>query len=476
MRRKMTDMKKIMMNGCLPDDAPLAQRARHAWEGMESFRRRRGECKRYAYGNSGTAGMEEQPNTNNLIRQLLKSVIGRYRYLRQGSKVEIVDSSPELERDARGLEEFLISGMVVMRLCRQGEGTDRGRWRNVSPERVFFERFDESDGADCNFVGMLHDIDRGTLLRLFSEGDVERGAAILAAYSDDDASGTMDASPCGRVTTQYDCADSRGNCRVVEVWRRVSTPMLRLHDTRKGEYGMTPYSPETYRRLLQINDTRRRLGHQPVNIILDTDERWEESWMTPAGMLLRRRMHEKGSHPFAMKLYPLIDGEVHSLVEDVLGQQKLVNRMVGLLDDVLSHSAKGVLLFPADQLPEGFTWRDMRRIWSDPGGIIPYRRTSRNVTPQQVQSGGWSAGAHEMLKMQLQLFDEVAGVSASMRGRSGTAGHGADALRQETENATVGMLDLLAAYAAFTRRLAEADAAAARGADAHAPASRATAL
>jgi hypothetical protein len=418
-------------------DKQLLMRARESWATLEPFRRKRRLCKRYAYGNAGT---RDNCNPNNLIRQLVKSVVGRYRYLVQGETLQL-NPDALLERDARGLEEFLISGSVFQRIS-------DGTVSNVSVNRILFERFSESDGADMQFIGMLHDMSRAELLRAFSQGDVSRGVALLQSYR---SAGEVPSLPCGEEVVTFDSPDVVDACRVIELWHRVSTPILRCHDAEKGEYGEVEYSATAYDSLVALNEQRQRHKQQPIAILLDSRECWEEVWLTPRGEVLRRCRHEHTIPPFALKLYPLIDGEVHSLVEDVLGQQQLVNRMVALLDDILSHSAKGVLLFPADQLPEGVTWRDMRRIWSDPGGIVPYKRTSRNVSPQQINSSGWSSGAADMLKLQLQLFDEVAGVSASVRGNTSAAA-GAEALRRETENCTIGMLDILAAYAAFTHK------------------------
>jgi hypothetical protein len=419
-------------------DKKLLSRARESWGSLEPFRRKRRLCKRYAYGNAGTP---DNCNPNNLIRQLVKSVVGRYRYLTQGETLRL-NPDASLERDARGLEEFLISGSVFQRIS-------DGAFRNVSANRILFERFKESDGADLQFIGMLHDMSRAELLRAFSLGDVARGVELLRSYAGTAAD--LVSSPCGEESVDFDTPDAVETCRVIEVWQRVSTPILRCHDAEKGEYGEALYSENAYDSLVRLNEQRKRDKKELITILLDSRECWEEVWLTPRGEVLRRCRHDDAIPPFALKLYPLIDGEVHSLVEDVLGQQQLVNRMVALLDEILSHSAKGVLLFPADQLPEGFTWRDMRRIWSDPGGIVPYKRTSRNVSPQQVNTSGWSSGAADMLKLQLQLFDEVAGVSSSVRGNT-SAAIGADALRRETENCTIGMLDILAAYAAFTHK------------------------
>ena len=88
----------------------LITRCEDAWMTLEPFRRGRRRCKRLSYGTEGTSA-------NNLIRQLLKSVVGRYRYLRAGTQVNLdLDVRNDLDLDARSLEEFLISGMTVNRL------------------------------------------------------------------------------------------------------------------------------------------------------------------------------------------------------------------------------------------------------------------------------------------------------------------------------------------------------------------------
>lgn len=149
-----------------------------------------------------------------------------------------------------------------------------------------------------------------------------------------------------------------------------------------------------------------------------------------------------------MRLYPMTDGETHSLVADVAPQQQHINRLVELLDRVIDQSAKGVLLFPTEQLPDGFTWRDMRRIWAEPGAIIPYKRTSRQVSPQQVSGTGWNQGAAEMLKTQISLFAEVSGMAPSFRGRE-AAFAGSEAAKVDSENASIALLDIMGAFHAF---------------------------
>lgn len=86
----------------------------------------------------------------------------------------------------------------------------------------------------------------------------------------------------------------------------------------------------------------------------DVADLWQHTWLTGEGdVLLSAVMAEEASPELVVRCYPMLDGRVHSLVQDLLGQQRYVNRLVTLLDEVLRYSAKGALLFPTDQLPEG---------------------------------------------------------------------------------------------------------------------------
>lgn len=417
---------------------------REAWDDLSAFREGRDRFKAFAFGRQWTdsvltpegrmvsegalaASRGRLPMTNNLIRQMLKQVVGRWRYLREEKGAEARSTD---ETDARALEEFLISGVAIQRVS--------GREvRNVSPGKVFFHRFLEADGSDCAMLGMLHDMSRGEALRRFARGSVERAAEICGDYAGAAGSGAG---------VEFTESGLRGRWRVVEVWRRLSVPQMLCHDREAGECVRRDYTDESYEEVKRENALRAKSGKGKIGVRLQMTERWEEVWLTPGGGVLKRR--GGGKFPFAMRFYPMIDGEVHSLVEDVIGQQKYVNRLVMLLDDMVAASAKGVLLFPADQLPEGMTWRELRRAWENPRGVIPFKRTSKNVIPQQITTPGTQTGASEMLRMQLDLFDEIAGVSSTLRG-SRSAGAGADTLRLELEQSTIAMLDLLKVFDKF---------------------------
>lgn len=437
----------------------LLDNALEAWTSLDEFRRRRRRCKDFTFGrqwsdrhrlSDGRVVSEEAgwldrgrvPLCNNLIRQLVKSIVGRWRHLQRDEKVGVAT-----DIDARTFEEFLISGCAIQRV-------ERGKISPVGPARVFFRRFERSDGDDCSFVGMLHDMRPAEVLRRFSAGDAVRFGEIHALYqgaASENSSLRLNASasPCCGAESDFFHAMSPGMWRVIEVWRRGCTPVLRIHDPERGAYATGDYDEETLRRIGEMNARRRKRGGKELRWYPDLDDGWEYFWLAPGSEVLAYGKGE--SHPFVMALYPMVDGEVRSLVDDVIDQQKYVNNLVMLLDDVLRASAKGIVLFPTDQLPRGMTWNDVRRIWAQPGGILPFRRTSKNIMPYQLNTSGTVSGATEMLQTQLKLFDEISGTNASSRG-SGSTAKGAEMMARELEQATVSVYDLLSTFRGFTER------------------------
>lgn len=177
---------------------------------------------------------------------------------------------------------------------------------------------------------------------------------------------------------------------------------------------------------------------------------WHCRWYAPDGSLLSEydSPYAHGGHPFAVKLYPLTDGEVHSFVEDVLDQQKFINRLIVTLDHMMACSAKGVLLFPINQLPNGISLEQITDAWAQPDGVIPITDLADHL-PQQVNASNSNSDGYRLLQMQMQLFEQISGVGGALMGRS-TNARGAEMLDAEVRNGTLALADLFESFAAFT--------------------------
>lgn len=450
-------------------DKELIKECRDAWQKLSAFRRRRSRCKDFAYGRqwgdsvrlpSGRIVSEatqmyeagRTPVTNNLIGRMIRQIVGYYRHLTgsgDGDHVSL-ESRPDavMETDARSLEEFLISGMALQRVKGRRDGWLPGHDVSArSPERVFFRRFEEADGEDVRFIGMLHDVAVSSVLEHFGSRDCRRIGQILESAT---GSGGREAIPCVDTDIEFGRTDAEDLCRVVEVWRRRFMKILTLFDPITNTYLAGPCTVEAANNLRRINEEREQWSRPQVVANISYAEVWEQTWMLPDGLILQRNVcRGRQRPPIAIRLYPMLDGEVHSLVETVVDQQKFVNRLVGLLDEILGASAKGAVLYPVDQLPEGMTWEELRRLWASPSAILPFKRTSRSIQPRQISTGGSCSGATELLKTQLSLFDDISGSGGILSGSEKKA-TGAEMARLQRDSAQIAMLDTLAAFKAFT--------------------------
>lgn len=417
----------------------IIRNAYEAWNAASELRARRLRCKRYAYGDQwcdivrdskGRLRVErdvieeagDRAVTNNLIRQLVKTIVGRYRAESKNAGpyagMERIAERNELgELDSRLLEEFLISGCAIQRISEEERFGERRLWiDNVDPAHFFVNRFKDPRGWDIDLAGMLHDMTFPELVSRFARGSAARAEALQRLYGGS-------ASPlesCGNIggacgNPDFFRADSPGRCRVAELWT------IDSHTLTDGD------------------DLALRF-------------RWHCRWLAPDGTVLDEydSPYGHGSHPFAVKFYPLTDGEVHSFVEDMLEQQRTVNRMLVLIDRIIASTAKGVILFPIDQIAEGMTWKEICNRWAQADGVIPISGRGEHL-PQQVMNNPGDAGAYQYLQLQMKLFEDISGVNESLAGSSPAGTRGAELYESQVRNATIALGDIFETYASFIR-------------------------
>ena len=393
--------------------------------------------------------------TNNLIRQLVKTIIGRFRcqYIKddtqeQPTPMREVRNDNELdELDSRALEEFLISGCCVQRVdtCNEPGGSDHVRIDNVNVNHLFVGPMNDPRSRDCELIGQLHDLNIAQLLRRVAGGNQRKAAWVRRLYTDGAESRMADFTTRLGADSQLgmDFWHARdGKCRAIEVWTLESREVIVCHNRREGTLTVEPAS------------TWHRYKNRPeVTTRWDIATVWHCRWFSPMGDLLTEYDSPwgHGGHPFVIKLYPLTDGEVHAVVEDIIDTQKHVNRMISLLDQVMRSSAKGVLLFPETALPDGWTWEDARRCWSSANGLLPYNPRYGDAKPEQVSANGTNIGAYQMIELQMKLFEEISGVSGALQGRNITM-NSANAYQQQSENANIALSDVYDTFEAFRRQ------------------------
>ncbi len=444
------------------------QMAFEAWSTGAELRKRRCRAKNYTYGKQwsdkvrmpdGTWVEEEQnalsatgrrPLTNNMIRQIVKCVIGNFRTsLAQEDEsvlpLEVTERNSLVELDCRLLEEFLISGCAIQRVVTESRLGGSGVWiDNVSPENFFVNRFTDPRSIDIELVGMLHSMSMRELLMRFGGGDRVKMERLHRLYTDSSA-------PRSSISASAFADAGAGRCRVIELWTLESRNMLRCHDSERADYFLLPAGAAG--RLDEVNIRRSEAGVPPVDTVMTTTMRWHCRFLTPAGYVIDEydSPYSHGMHPFAVKYYPLIDGEVHSFVEDIIDQQRHINRLITLMDHVMASSAKGVLLFPIEQKPDTFTWGDIAARWATSDGIIPYRASAAGNEPRQIISSGEQSGAYHLLQLQMQLFQQISGVSEALQGHVEQKNMSAAMYEAQVQHSSVAILDLLDSFNSFRR-------------------------
>lgn len=472
----------------------VLEEAHAAWVRMGTLRARRERYLRYTYGDQWSDPVRKRngkivtegeqfaaggsaPLTNNLIRRMVKAVVGRYRMdksaagatgaagvakavgatanaagegMQAGAPTgDVWDFNRLDELDARTLEEFLISGMAVHRVWRERRCGGSGVWvDNVSPARFFVNAVSDVRGSDIELIGRLVDMSMGELLMRFSGGDAARAGKLRALYSAMEGAGSVFATDSVSAGTDFFHAPA-GKCRVIETWRLECREVLRCHDRLSATFFVIDAGRG--RELSRLNGRRRRKGLPEVSSRWEVSAVWRCRMLAPDGSVLDEfdSPLRGGAHPFAVKLYPLVDGDVHSLVEDVIDQQRNVNRLITLLDRMMGTAAKGVLLFPTGCKVEGQKWSELAERWSDPGGVIPYR-PYQGAEPHQVVTPISDFGANTLLKMQMGLFEDVSGVSDALMGKSVSGVVGIERYESEVRNASVAVNDLLRSFGEFT--------------------------
>lgn len=416
------------------------------WTARQKLNAMRARLMRFAYGdqwadtatdeNGRTVAEREvlmregmRPLTNNLIRRLLKTVVGRYRDMAEsgGWYTAAADRADHDELDCRLLEEFLISGQSIQRVADDNPMYGyRPTVENVSPAMFFVNDFRDPRGLDVEVAGMLHDMSPAEVVMRFGGTTSERRRSLESLMSRDMSPATVTADG----PSFFHPAE--GRVRVVEMWSR--------------EFVAAPTADTPGRRveaaLAALGQPRRRLS--PGRLV------WRCRWMTPDGVVLDSYLSPwaHGGHPFVFKFYPLVDGEVHPFVEDLVGQQQHINRLIVLIDRVMASSAKGVLLYPLNQLPPGLSLSDVAASWASPTGFIPITGTPGPL-PQQISVSGGETQAHRLLEIELKLFQDVSGVSDVLAGTARpTANTGAELYRQQVTNATIALSDTLKTFRA----------------------------
>lgn len=481
--------------------------AQRCWDNMGKFREERERNRRYAYGDQwgdyvtveGKTMTEEEyiksqgnvPLKTNLIRRLMKNVLGVYRSQskeptcvardRDEQKLgetmsTVLQYNMQLNRMqgmyARSMEEFLISGFIVHHKWYGWKRNKLDCWTEAVHPNCFFIDNNMRDfrGWDVSLLGEVHDVGFGDLCEMFAESpeDYRRLRDIYRASHNQHLL-RLNCEQFGYSRLEnYDFlfTSQPDRCRVIEVWRKENKPRWRCHDYNTGEIYKIEIGDKA--ELVDAVNAERVAKGVAAGMAEDDiplieaewfmDSYWYYYYLTPFGDILKEgeTPYAHKGHPYAFIMYPFIDGEIHSFVADVIDQQRYTNRLYTMYDWIMRASSKGVLLVPEESIGS----MDIEEIadeWSRFNGVIAIKTKNGVPMPQQVANNATNIGITELLQLQLKMFEDISGVNGALQGKPGYAGTSGTLYAQQTQNATMSLLDLLDTFSDFVRDAAYID-------------------
>ena len=476
----------------------ILMEAYNAWESLRNFRKDSERYSMYVFGDQWGDKIETKDGTikestyiknqgkvplkNNRVRPLIRTVLGQFSSSqtepvcvardRDEQKLgEMMSATIQYgyqknklwELDRRNLEVFLITGAAFFRTyygwsdecCMMDVWTD-----TVNYNRAFFDtHMEDYRHWDCSLIGEIHDISLNEILSKFADGSRNKALYLKDIYRSrrsDEISNIIENLHSRRFTEMdFFIPEDIARCRVIEVWRKESKERLRVHDRLTGEWYKVEIEEEE--NLKRTNKQRIKeqteMGIQEEDMKLleyqwFVDRYWYYRFLSPFGDVLKEgeTPYWHKSHPYSFKLYPFFNGEVHSFVSEFIDQQRYINRLITMQDFIMSAAAKGVLMFPEDCLPDNMEMEDIAEEWVSYNGVILYKSKPGVTPPHQVIANTSQTGVYDMLRIQLQLLEDVSGVSGALQGQKPNSGTPASLYAQQSQNSSINLIDIMESY------------------------------
>ena len=499
-------------------DWELLTRCRNAWNNLSGVRETRARTMRYCtgdqwsdtirvYKNGYWQEMSERdymerrnqtPMSNNIMVSILESITGLY--AKQGTEPVCFAR----DNDSRQLSDMMSATMqcnwqttemqdllnhAIKDYLQGGQMFARESWEDkelempdawtelMEPDHMFFECGSDPRHNDLSLIGVLHDVSREDLYQKFAREeygltikDLDTIFDLEDPYEHEGGYEFNDEKALANLSFDYS-NKGRHYVRVIEVWTTETKPRLQCFDpiatSGNNAYFRIDLDDTAMIAKLRSDNNKRKQQYDEMGIPEDerayikswevADKYWYYTYMSPDGTILCQgeTPYDYKSHPFTMKLYPYINGEIHPFLANVIDQQRYINRLIVMNDMALRSSFKGFKMIPTTVLggksPEQFMEQAVEY-----DGYIFYtpKRTMPNVKPEIITSSAVNIGTNELLQIELNLIREVTNVSGALQGKTPSAGTSAARYAQESQNATTSLFTILSDMEVFTERLA----------------------
>lgn len=500
-------------------DYELLQRCWQAWNNLEAVRMTRDRAKRYCYGdqwgdtvrvykNGYYYDMTEReylkrkgsvPLSNNVMVSILNTLVGMYAkqgtepvcFARTRSSQSLSDmmsatmqcnwQNTQMEDLLKhALEDYLIGGVMVCRETYEDRTQEiEDSWTDyIEPNYVFWEGGSDPRHLDLSLIGVLHDESVNDLYKKFAREEYGLSIDDLNRIFDIDpdnsqTEGTMHNDTNDLSNISFDIPSKRGRyVRVIEAWTTETKYRYQCYDpiatNESDAYFRIECDDKVLIAELNAKNVERKkqydlMGVPPEDRAYITakkvaDKYWYYTFMAPDGTVLCRgeTPYDFKSHPFTVKFYPYVNGEIHPFMGNVIDQQRYINRLIIMNDMAIRSSAKGLMLVPT-QVLDGMTPDEFAEQATEYDGIMFYtpKATLPNSRPDVITSNAVNLGTNELLQIELNLMREVSNVSGALQGKTPTAGTSASRYAQESQNASTSLYSILKDMESFTECVAQ---------------------
>lgn len=500
-------------------DYELLQRCWQAWNNLEAVRMTRDRAKRYCYGdqwgdtvrvykNGYYYDMTEReylkkkgsvPLSNNVMVSILNTLVGMYAkqgtepvcFARTRSSQSLSDmmsatmqcnwQNTQMEDLLKhALEDYLIGGVMVCRETYEDRTQEiEDSWTDyIEPNYVFWEGGSDPRHLDLSLIGVLHDESVNDLYKKFAREEYGLSIDDLNRIFDIDpdnsqTEGTMHNDTNDLSNISFDIPSKRGHyVRVIEAWTTETKYRYQCYDpiatNESDAYFRIECDDKVLISELNAKNVERKkqydlMGVPPEDRAYITakkvaDKYWYYTFMAPDGTVLCRgeTPYDFKSHPFTVKFYPYVNGEIHPFMGNVIDQQRYINRLIIMNDMAIRSSAKGLMLVPT-QVLDGMTPGEFAEQATEYDGIMFYtpKATLPNSRPDVITSNAVNLGTNELLQIELNLMREVSNVSGALQGKTPTAGTSASRYAQESQNASTSLYSILKDMESFTECVAQ---------------------
>lgn len=499
-------------------DWELLTRCKNAWNNLSGVRETRARTMRYCNGDQWSDTIRvyhrgwwetmtereymerrnQTPMSNNIMVSILESIAGLY--AKQGTEPvcfardndsrqlsDMMSATMQCNWQSTGMQDLL--NHAIKDYLQGGQMFVRESWEDkelempdawtelMEPDHMFFECGSDPRHNDINLIGCLHDVSREDLYQKFARP--EYGLTI------NDLNEIFDIHPAFDEGYGYDFNEEkalsnlsfdttnkgRHYSRVIEVWTTETKPRLQCKDpiatNINDSYFRVDMDDMAMIASLKDKNKKRKQQYDEMGVAEEdrayitsepiADKYWYYTFMAPDGTILCQgeTPYDYKSHPFTMKLYPYINGEIHPFMANVIDQQRYINRLIVMNDMSIRSSFKGFKMIPTTVLG-GKTPEQFMEEAIEYDGWIFYtpKKTMANVKPEIITSNAVNIGTNELLQIELNLIREVTNVSGALQGKTPSAGTSAARYAQESQNATTSLYTILSDMDVFTEKLA----------------------